>query len=196
MRPDEHIEVALAGHAEVLRTARGLTESAMREPSLLPHWSRARVLAHLAHKSRSHADLFAGARIGEARVQYPEGQAAADAEVIEWSELSAEDLCRLLGDSFSALESAWEVLPGDAWTRRALSSAGERSMTEFVHRHMRDVFVHHVDLDVGYGPEDWPETFVRTELPKRLRALPDRADSRALLAWLFGRAPAPELGPW
>src|SRR4051794_20514480 len=88
MRPTEHIEVAVAGHAEVLRAATSLQERALRGPSLLPGWSRARVLAHLAHKSRSHVDVFAGARVGAVRLQYPDGRAAADAESLEWSERS------------------------------------------------------------------------------------------------------------
>jgi len=196
MRPVEQIEAAIAGHVEMLRTVRGLHESALLEPSLLPGWSRARVLAHLAHKSRSHVDVFVGACVGEVRFQYSAGQASADAEALEWSELSTGDLCRRLSDSFAVLESAWEDLPQDAWNRRGISSAGDRSMTEFVERHMRDVFVHYVDLDVGYRPADWPAIFVSTELPKRLRGLPDRTEPGALLAWLFGRAPAPELGPW
>src|SRR3954471_21904815 len=74
MRPADHIEAALAGHAQVLRAATGLDERAMREPSLLPGWSRARVIAHLAHKSRSHVDVFAGAGAGRVRSQYPSGQ--------------------------------------------------------------------------------------------------------------------------
>lgn len=69
-------------------------------------------------------------------------------------------------------------------------------MPEFVDRHMRDVFVHHVDLDVGYSPEDWPAIFVDTELPKRLRDLPLRASPGALLAWVLGRAQSPELSAW
>ena len=69
-------------------------------------------------------------------------------------------------------------------------------MKEFVERHLRDVFVHHVDLDVGYRPRDWPSAFVNIELPKRLRDLPGRAESHDLLAWLLGRTAAPELAPW
>ena len=69
-------------------------------------------------------------------------------------------------------------------------------MAEIVTHHLRDVEVHHVDLDLGYRPSDWPAKFVEGELAKRLRALPDRADHADLLAWLLGRAPAPELGPW
>lgn len=69
-------------------------------------------------------------------------------------------------------------------------------MIEFVERHLRDVFVHHVDLDSGYEPSDWPTAFVSRELPKRLHDLPDRAEPSALLAWLLGRTRAPGLGPW
>jgi len=68
-------------------------------------------------------------------------------------------------------------------------------MTEIVTRHLRDLEVHHVDLDAGYTPSDWPAEFVEFELAKRLRDLDRRADRAALLAWLLGRCPAPELGP-
>jgi maleylpyruvate isomerase len=69
-------------------------------------------------------------------------------------------------------------------------------MREIVSRHLRDVEVHHVDLDIDYQPTDWPELFVEGELAKRLAGLPDRASHAALLAWLLGRADAPALGPW
>ena len=69
-------------------------------------------------------------------------------------------------------------------------------MSEIVTHHVRNVELHHVDLDIGYRPSDWPANFVEGELAKRLRALSDRADHADLIAWLLGRAPAPELGPW
>jgi maleylpyruvate isomerase len=196
MRPRDAIETAIVGHGEMLTTATSLDDSEIRQPSLLPRWSRARVIAHLAHKSRSHVAVFEGAVGGEFREQYPEGQAAAEAATEAWSNRPAAELCGLLADGFSALERAWERLPDEAWLRRGTSSAGERSMIEFVDRHMRDVFVHHVDLGTGYAPADWPTAFVSTELPKRLRDLPDRAEPHAILAWLLGRTPAPELAPW
>ncbi len=162
----------------------------------MPGWNRARVIAHLAHKSRSHVNVFDAARAREVGNQYPDGQGAADAEALMWSELPARELCRQLAGSFAALAAAWRRLPNDEWTNRGTSSAGSRTMIEFVERHMRDVFVHYVDLDVGYQPADWPAIFVRTELPKRLGDLPERTEPALLLAWLFGRAPSPELGPW
>lgn len=67
---------------------------------------------------------------------------------------------------------------------------------------LREVEVHHVDLGLGYEPGDWPEDYVRWELPGFLEELPERlagpADERRLLAWLVGRTPWPDglqLGP-
>lgn len=196
MRPSDHIGAAIAGHAEVLDAVRRLSDRALQGPSLLPGWTRASVIAHLAHKSRSPVNVFAGARTGEVRSQYPDGQAAADAETLAWSQLPAQELCRQLADSFASLEASWAALANDGWSQRGTSSAGTRTMIEFVDRHMRDLFVHYVDIDVGYQPADWPAIFVSTELPKRLRDLPERTKPASLLAWLLGRSPSPELGPW
>lgn len=144
MRPRHAIETALVGHGELLAATAGLNDIEIRRPSLLPDWSRARVIAHLAHKSRSHVAVFDAAAIGDVREQYPEGRRAAEAETEAWSHRSAGELCDLLRDGFSALERAWDGLPDSAWLRRGHSSAGER----------------------------------------------------VILAWLLGRAPAPDLGPW
>ena len=153
------------------------------------------VVAHLAHKSASHAQVFRTAT-GEVPVQDPDGQSAAETETIAWSTRNASELRELLRVSFRTLEDAWAEFPAHEWAQRGISSAGERSMVEFVHRHLRDVFVHHVDLKVGYRPAQWPYVFVATELPKRLADLPHRAEADTLLAWLLGRAPAPTLAPW
>ncbi len=196
MRPVDAIETAIVGHGAMLNAANRLDDDEMREPSLLPGWSRARVIAHLAHKTASHVAVFEGALVGETPNQYPEGQAVAEAETETWSHRSVGELRRLLADGFTALEGAWARLPDAAWLGSGMSSAGERSMIEFVDRHMRDVFVHHVDLGIGYVAADWPTAFVTTELSKRLRDLPNRAEPHAILAWLLGRTPAPELTPW
>lgn len=64
MRPRDAIETAIVGHAEVLIAVATLDEDGMRQPSLLPGWSRARVIAHLGHKSWSHVSVFEGALVG------------------------------------------------------------------------------------------------------------------------------------
>jgi hypothetical protein len=67
---------------------------------------------------------------------------------------------------------------------------------EIIAHHLRDVEVHHVDLDIGYLSSDWPTQFVEGELAKRLRTLPGRADHADLLVWLLDRARAPDLMAW
>ena len=57
-------------------------------------------------------------------------------------------------------------------------------MAEIVSHHLRNVEVHHVDLDIldiGYLAADWPEAFVEGELARRLGALADRAAGRVLV---------------
>jgi len=154
------------------------------------------VVTHLANKARAHVWVFGGPPVGETRRLHPDGydaDRAADAGATR----SAAELRADLTRSFDLLETAWEGLDDALWDRQAIMTAGLRTMTEIIRHHLRDVEVHHVDLDIGYRPADWPASFVEAELPKRLRALPDRTDHAELLAWLLGRSPAPELrGPW
>jgi hypothetical protein len=63
--------------------------------------------------------------------------------------------------------------------------------------------VHHADLGLGFGPEDWSDEYLRWELPQALATVPGRigdpGDARRLLAWLIGRRRDPgafELEPW
>jgi maleylpyruvate isomerase len=148
------------------------------------------------NKNDAHAWLFGGPSAGEIRRLHPVGydpDRAADAR----SRVASSELRAALARSLEQLEEAWDALAEDGWSSQGIVAAGPRTMAEIVAHHLRNVEVHHVDLDVGYRPSDWPAPFVEAELIKRMRALPDRADHAELLAWLLGRAPAPELTePW
>jgi len=69
-------------------------------------------------------------------------------------------------------------------------------MAQVIAHHLRNIEVHHVDLDAGYEPQDWPAEFLESELVKRLDDLSDRADQRSLLAWLFDRQAPDLVRPW
>lgn len=183
-------------HRQLLTDVAALTDDDLRSPSLLPGYSRAHVLMHLVNKAAAHVLLFEGAAVGEIRRLHPVGydpnQAAAAGVGRSASQLWAD-----LAASLELLEQAWDGLDPALWARQGIMTAGQRTMVEIVAHHLRNVEVHHVDLDIGYQIAEWPTTFVQGELAKRLGALPDRADHAELLAWLLDRAPAPRLvGPW
>lgn len=82
------------------------------------------------------------------------------------------------------------------WDGLGEMTVGPKTMTEILGHHLRNVEVHHVDLDIGYRVSDWSTLFVEGELAKRLSTLPSRADHADLLAWLLDRGRAPDLAPW
>lgn len=65
----------------LLGTARVIAEPDLRGPSLLPGWTRAHVLAHLARSADAMRNLLIGARAGADRPGYASAEArAADIE--------------------------------------------------------------------------------------------------------------------
>jgi len=62
----------------LLGTARQLTDPALREPSLLPGWTRGHVLTHLCRGADAMRNLLAGARAGQDRPAYASAHARED----------------------------------------------------------------------------------------------------------------------
>jgi maleylpyruvate isomerase len=196
MKPDADVHYCTVAHRALVVALAPLTDDDFRSPSLLPGYSRGHVVTHLANKARAHVWVFGGPSAGEIRQLHPDGYDA-DRAAADGARRSADELRADLRQSFDLLETTWHGLDDVLWESRGIMTAGPRTMTEIVRHHMRNVEVHHVDLDIGYRPVDWPANFVEGELPKRLRSLLDRADHAELLAWLLGRSSAPELqGPW
>jgi maleylpyruvate isomerase len=194
MKPTASIEVCLMSRRRLLEGLAPLDDDFLA-PSLLPRFTRGHVVTHLANKAKAHALLFGGPAVGEIRQLHPVGydaEAAADSGAGR----SAAELRSDLEGSFELLQAAWDALEDRMWDGLGGMAAGPRTMTEIIGRHLRNVEVHHVDLDIGYRVSDWPSVFVEGELTKRIGTLPSRADHADLLAWLLDRARAPDLAPW
>jgi maleylpyruvate isomerase len=194
-RPTELIAVCVASHERLLASAARLNDDDLRAPSHLPDWTRAHVLAHLARNADSHTWLFEGASVGESRRQYPEeGMRERDIEAGRTLERDVllEDVARSCRD----LEAAWNGLNDESWDFRAFVGVGSRTMSDILFRRLREVEVHHVDLDASYDASDWPEAYVEEELRRTLHRLPSRANHAALVEWMIGRRDAPTLERW
>lgn len=69
-------------------------------------------------------------------------------------------------------------------------------MEQLPFRRWREVEIHLLDLGRDVEPADWSADFVDRALPELVDELLERADERALMAWILGRGDAPVLGPW
>jgi maleylpyruvate isomerase len=148
----------------LLGAARVIAEQDLRAPSLLPGWTRAHVIAHLANGADAMRNLLIGARSGQQRLAYPSREAR-EAGIDEGARLRAKDLVANLADSAMALRTVARQLPGEAW--RFPVQIGESPVfpaAGLLTRRLVEVELHHCDLAVGYGPGDWPAAFAALEL--------------------------------
>jgi maleylpyruvate isomerase len=222
--PAAELERIRAATAHLLRTAGRLTDAEVRAPSLLPGWSRAHVLTHLARNADGGRNLLSWARTGVPTPEYP-SLAAREARIEAGAGRGAAELLADLRAAAAAFEAEYRRMPPEAWRRPVRWTRGqERPAARAADARLCEVLVHHADLDAGFTPAQWPSDFVHAMLARvtaafsarpdtpalRLRATDTgaaydlgapaagaplaRAPQHVLLAWLMGRAPAPAPG--
>jgi|SRR5215831_165550 len=155
----------------LLDAARIIAEPDLRQPSLLPGWTRAHVLAHLARGADAMRYLLIGARFGQERPAYPSAEAR-EADIEYGATLPAKDLLADLARSAMAFRMIVKQVPDDAWQFpvRILDSAPFPS-AQVLTRRLVEVELHHGDLGTGYGPADWPASFAAMELAEPMQSL-------------------------
>ena len=155
----------------LLGTAREITDSELRQPSLLPGWTRAYVLAHLSRGADAMRHLLVGARSGEDRPAYASEQEWAAATEYA-AGLGTKELAADVAASAMALRTISRQLPEDAWRfPLRLRDSGPFPAAEVLTRRLVEVELHHCDLGAGYGPGDWPAVFAAMELAEPMRSL-------------------------
>jgi maleylpyruvate isomerase len=195
-------EGSRAAHARLLATLEGLDDATAAGPSQLPGWSVGHVLSHLARQADAHVRMLDAAAAGEVADQYDGGPAGRAADIEAGAGRRADELVADLAAAIERLEAAWDRTDAAVWAHGfGRGTFGDlQPCADLPFRRWREVEVHHADLGLSFGPPHWSPTFVDTELPRSLAALPARLpleDRRQLLAWLLGRAPAPpDLPPW
>lgn len=177
-------EVARAADRSLIGTVEGLTDDQLAAPSLLPGWTRAHVVAHLALNAEALTGVLRGAASGEPVPMYP-SQAVRDSDIEELAGASRDELrARLVQGTEGFAEAAADPPdPGDARFDRV---PGGPSLPVAAVRLMRwrEVEIHHADLDAGYTRADWTDDFTVALL-----------DSMAHRPWLRpGRLQATDLG--
>lgn len=199
----------------LLDTVRGLSDADVHSPSRLPGWSRGHVLTHLARNADAVTNLVTWAATGQERPMYA-SRDQRDRDIEAGARRSAADLEADVESSAERLLAAFAEFPPEGLERVVRGSSGsELPGWTLPQIRMREVEIHHVDLDTGYTPAHWPPRFVERTLDQLTaffaaqREMPvgalhgtetDRTwtvgpagatltgQESALLAWLTGRS--------
>lgn len=206
---DRDVELAEGAHRRLLADLDALVVEGkldVEAPSRLTSWTRGHVLAHVRQSGDGHLRLIEAAARGEVGLQYPGGVAGRAADIEEASILPAQEQVDLLRSSASALEAGWV---GSTWEGEGEGPLGRVPIADLPFMRLREVAVHHVDLDIGYEFDDLPADYIRLELrrmemlwkarqPMGMTPLPEAAlsaPSARRLAWLLGRTEIDGLAP-
>ncbi len=192
---------AVLAHERLIIDLSGLTDEMVQQPSLLPDWTVAHTLTHIARNADSHVLMLQAAAQGEVGAQYPGGIEQRNADIERGVGRSAAALLADVVDSNARLEAAWLEMTDEAWKGEGASFFGPVAINDLPFRRWREAVVHHADLGLVYSWRDWPDDYVRVELTRRtmewasrrpmgLTTLPPTAlalGERERVAWLLGR---------
>ncbi len=205
----------------LVRSARDLDDRNVREPSLLPGWSRAHVLAHVARNADALANVARSAITGVLTPMYPSA-AARDAGIEATATSSATALEADVESSAERLLGLLAEVPEHALDLQVPSGRGDTlRVGALPWLRLREVVYHHVDLGMAYTFGTVPPDLLRRgldEAPRRLRgagpgvratcrhadgsstvvevgdgAVPVEGTAADVLAWLTGRSTGADL---
>jgi maleylpyruvate isomerase len=171
---EETLEYLRSGTAGLVAAISGLSASNVRGASLLPRWSRAHVLTHLARNAEGGTRLLGWARTGEPSYEYV--SLAARAAAIEGgADRAAAALIDDVRQTAEAFSAAATGMPPSGWDREVRWTAGQVTPARLiVPSRWAEVLIHHVDLAIGYQPAHWPAAFTAGFLPLLVASLSGR----------------------
>ena len=184
MIPDADISNLAAATARLNERVDGLEADVFGGPSLLPGWTRAHVLSHLARNADGMRNLLLSARTREPFGLYA-SKAVRDADI----EVGASRPPAVIRDDVTVaaarLAAEIAVLPEDAWSVEVGVAPGVPNTPRFpaatiVAFRLFELEVHQVDLAAGYKFADVPVGLRPAFIRHAIGLLGDRAPSARL----------------
>lgn len=131
-------------------------DEAFRAPSLLPGWTRAHVLTHIARNADAMVNLVNWAKTGEPTLAYPSRERR-DADIEAGATRSPDEIRADVVASSDRLADAVRTMPEQAWSAEIETPQRVRMpATVIPWARAREVWIHAVDLDVGASFADMP----------------------------------------
>jgi maleylpyruvate isomerase len=136
------------------RLVDALSDDALRQPSGLPEWTRAHVVAHVARNAEALTRLATWARTGVETPMYPSREHRA-VEIESSAKAPAATLRSELVSTAVELEAALAKLDADTLQAQVRSALGRPiPAAEVPWMRVREVWMHAVDLDAGAAVAD------------------------------------------
>jgi maleylpyruvate isomerase len=195
---DPTLDLITAETDRLLETIHLLDDDAVRRPSLCPGWTRAHILTHIARNADGLRDVLRAATNGTEGAMY-ESQARRDGDIAAGAERSASELESDVETSDDELLAALADTPREALDVRvprllvADDPAHQQPLPvrKVPAMRLREVVLHHVDLDTGYTLSDAPAAFVLRELSDAAVRFRDEApfvlDAGEAGSWTYGK---------
>ena len=144
--PHDTLLWARRGTAFFARALCDLTDEELYQPSLLPGWTRAHVVAHVAYNARALARLLQWARTGEQCPMYASLKQR-NIEIERGSSLPPRALRHLFDHSAVHLDVEWRDLPQGHWDRQVTTIMGRSvPVSQTAWMRTREVWIHAVDI--------------------------------------------------
>ncbi|WP_081512473.1 maleylpyruvate isomerase family mycothiol-dependent enzyme [Nocardia donostiensis] len=162
---DQQLVEVMAATERLLRTVDTLDDDALRELSLLPGWTRGHVLAHLSRNADSLVNLLLWARTGVETPQYASAFLR-DSDIEEGAPRPLSEQRADLVESTGRLVGLAQTLSVQQWNAEVRTRQGRPiPASQIPWMRWQELEIHHVDLNAGYSPSDWPADFVARILP-------------------------------
>lgn len=153
-------EWAREGTALFVAAVAGLTDDELREPSALPGWTRAHVVAHLARNADALINLLEWARTGVETPMYSSPEQR-DGDIERGAKLPAAELRADLIRAGERFATRVAGMPAGAWRAEVRTRQGRLIQgAEVLWMRSREVWVHQADLGTGITFDGFPPDFL------------------------------------
>jgi maleylpyruvate isomerase len=199
--PVSDVSAVREATARLIDAVAALEPPAVREPSLLPGWTRGHLLTHLARGADGMVNLLTWARTGEETPMYVDEESRAK-DIEAGAGRPYDALLADLRASTERLDAAMGDLPPQAWAAQVRMRNGSVVPAAVLPGlRLRELHLHHVDLDVGHTCADLPREVAGRLLAGLVDGLAGREGIAAVrvhdtvsgATWDLGAADHPEL---
>ena len=162
--PTETLAWVVESTAHLIATAEQFDDAAVREPSLLPGWTRGHVLTHVARNADAVIRLLTWAATGVETPMYASPEAR-ESEIEQGAGRSAAELLADVRESSERLALRAAQMTPEQWANEIVPRRGGPQPAAWLPWwRLEEMLIHHVDLDAAYSPAHWPESFTEPEL--------------------------------